>query len=69
VFFGGRFTEEIGADERVTASVGPANRIGSGIHYCLAAPPAWLEADGALAAQFDQYDTIWIADDPVSLGE
>lgn len=38
---------------------------GNGIHYCLGAPLARLEADVALSALFDRYDTIEMTDDPL----
>ncbi len=38
---------------------------GSGIHYCLGAPLARLEADVALAALFDRYETIEMTDAPL----
>lgn len=38
---------------------------GNGIHYCLGAPLARLEADTALSALFDRYDTIEMTDDPL----
>lgn len=38
---------------------------GNGIHYCLGAPLARLEADVALSVLFDRYDTIETTDDPL----
>ena len=38
---------------------------GKGIHYCLGAPLARLEADVALAALLDRYDSIEMTDDPL----
>ena len=38
---------------------------GTGVHYCLGAPLARLEADVALAALFDRYDHVEVTDDPL----
>jgi cytochrome P450 len=38
---------------------------GTGIHYCLGAPLARLEADVALSALFDRFDRIELADEPL----
>lgn len=78
---GERVTAWIGSanrDERVfddPATFDPSRRpnrhiaFGKGVHYCLGAPLARLEADVALGALFERYDRIEVADDeldPVS---